>query len=187
MHIDAEGHIVMNPREVQAAIRADRTGFINNIWLAGTPWIFDTYEKYCRFLRHLSNKLGVHPRNIVFRGSTKFGFSIAPDAKKVWRSIGPDSDIDLGIVDPDYYHFFDREFRHYDRMAGSAIIIGDAYRRTIGRRKTRRHYTYRYFDFPNIECVTALRTCLREAQWQNVVAATTIWTPSSFPPMAAGS
>jgi hypothetical protein len=83
MHIDNQGHIVVTPREFQAAL--ERPAYlINDIWLPGTPMAFPTYDSYCEFLGFLADRLGVHPRNVIIRGSTKIGFSIAPNKDKVW-------------------------------------------------------------------------------------------------------
>src|SRR5438067_992013 len=108
MHFDAEGHVVVTPRQWQEAL-ADPGKLTRDIWLAGTPWAFPTYAACREFLAFLADRFGVHPNNIAVRGSTKIGFSISTKAHKVWVEMRPDSDLDLAIVDPDYYHFFDRE------------------------------------------------------------------------------
>jgi hypothetical protein len=153
MHINREGHILITPREFEAYLRGDFNVLINDIWLAGTPRAFPTYANWCRFLRYLADGLGVHPRNIVVRGSTKIGFSIAPHEDSAWMRVRPDSDLDLAIVDPDYYHYFDREFRHYERVSEGRAFRGSEAWKTFGRIKTRAYYTYRYHHFPDLQCV----------------------------------
>src|SRR5947207_2522345 len=114
MHFDAEGHLAVSPREWQAAL-LDPVKLTRDIWLVGTPWAFPTFGAFREFLAFLADRFGVHPNNIAIRGSTKIGFSISTRPHKVWAAMRPDSDLDLAIVDPDYYHFFDREIRGYER------------------------------------------------------------------------
>jgi len=162
MHIDNQGHVVITPREFQAAL--DRPAWlINDVWLARTPWAFPTYDGYCEFMAFLADRLNVHPRNILVRGSTKIGFSISPKADKVWMAMRPDSDLDLAIVDTDYYHYFDREIRSYERKPGNTPLRGEAARKAFGRKKSRSFYTYRYHQFPDIACVAEHNSCLSEA------------------------
>jgi hypothetical protein len=78
-------------------------------------------------------------------------------------AMGPDSDLDLAIVDPDYYHFFDREFGIYERRLGSKLLHGPEHRRLIARRKSRKFYVYRYMDMPDIGCVRDHKAHLAEA------------------------
>ncbi|MBI1916469.1 MAG: hypothetical protein HYS12_17305 [Planctomycetes bacterium] len=108
MHFDHEGHVVVTPREWQAGL-ANPGWLTRDVWLVGTPWAFPTYAAYREFRAFLADRLGVHPNNIAVRGSTKIGFSISPKADKVWLAMRPESDLDLAIVDPDYYHFFERQ------------------------------------------------------------------------------
>jgi hypothetical protein len=82
MRFDEEGHVVVTPREWQDAI-ANPDQLVNDVWLPGTPWAFPTYGGYRRFWTFLSERLGVHPNNIIVRGSTKIGFS-APRPDLVW-------------------------------------------------------------------------------------------------------
>ncbi len=163
MHIDREGHVVVTPREFEEYLQGDFSVLINDVWLAGTPRAFPTYRGWCTFLRYLADGLGVHPRNIVVRGSTKIGFSIAPREENVWVRLRPDSDLDLAIVDPDYYHFFDREFRHYERLSEGRAFRGPEAWKTFGRVKSRAYYTYRYHHFPDLPCVQHHLDVLRAA------------------------
>ena len=66
----------------------------------------------------------------------------------------PDSDIDLAIIDPDYYHYLDREIRMYERNPENKAFRGPQFDKSIARQKQRGFYTYRYFDMPEIACVT---------------------------------
>jgi len=134
MHFDAEGHVVITPREWQAGL-ADPARLTTDVWLVGTPWSFPTFVAYREFLAFLADRLGIHPNNVAIRGSTKIGFSISAKADKAWVAMRPDSDLDLAIVDPDYYHFFDREIRGHERRLGGKIFRGTAGAKTVGRRE----------------------------------------------------
>jgi hypothetical protein len=78
MHMDAQGHIVIRPMELLEIGVSDPARLVNDRLIPGTPHAFPTYEGYCEFLRAVGNFLGVNPRSIVMRGSSKVGFSIAP-------------------------------------------------------------------------------------------------------------
>jgi hypothetical protein len=152
MHFDAEGHAVVTPREWHEGLALPGR-LTRDVWLVGTPWAFPTYAGFREFLAFLADRLGVHSNNLAVRGSSKIGFSIAPRADKVWVGMRADSDLDLAIVDPDYYHFFDREIRSYERRQGSRLYDVPQRVKTIGRREARKFYTYRDRDLPDIGCV----------------------------------
>jgi hypothetical protein len=80
MQFDAEGHVVVTPREWQERLQ-DAGTLTRDVWLVGTPWAFSTYAKFREFVVFLADRLGVHPNNIAVRGSTKVGFSISPPRK----------------------------------------------------------------------------------------------------------
>jgi hypothetical protein len=162
VHFDAEGHVVVTPHEWQEGL-TDPGRLTRDVWLAGTPWAFPTYAGYREFLSFLAERLSVHPNNIAVRGGTKVGFSIAPKPDKVWAAMRPDSDLDLAIVDPDYYHFFDREIRGYERRLGGRLFRGAEGVKAVGRRESRKFYVYRYQDLPDIGCVREHKTVLAEA------------------------
>jgi hypothetical protein len=75
----------------------------------------------------------------------------------------PNSDLNLAIVDPDYYHFLDREIRSYERRLEKGTPHEEAAWMTFGRRQSRRFYTYRYQHLPNIACVQAHNAHISEA------------------------
>jgi hypothetical protein len=162
MHFDTEGHVVVTPRQWQKGL-TDPGRLTRDVWLPGTPWAFPTYTAFRTFLAFLADRLAVHPNSIAIRGSTKVGFSISPKAAKVWGAMRPDSDLDLAIVDPDYYHFFDREIRSHERRLGAKLFQGTESRKAVGRRESRKFYTYRYPDLPDIGCVQDHQAVLAEA------------------------
>ncbi len=73
----------------------------------------------------------------------------------------PDSDLDLAIIDPDYYHFLDREIRMWERKPENRAFRGPQFNKSIARQKQRAFYTYRYFDLPEIGCVADHNTRLK--------------------------
>lgn len=152
MKIDSEGHICVSPREICERIDA-RDRLINDVLIPGTPAAFPTFMQYRDFLGACADQFGIHPENFQIRGSTKLGFSIAPHADSAWSEMRPDSDLDLAIVDPDYYHYLDREIRHWERMPENQVFYGRKFTKRIDRRKQRQFYTLRFFDFPEIGCV----------------------------------
>jgi hypothetical protein len=93
MTFDQEGHVVVTPAELESKLRGDMDRLICEVLLPGTPAAFATYHEYCRFREMLAEQLSVHPSSIIFRGSTKIGFSLTPRAEKAWVAMGPDSDI----------------------------------------------------------------------------------------------
>jgi hypothetical protein len=153
MEINAEGHLLTSPREVCERLN-EPARLINDVFIPGTPVAFPTYARFCDFLASCADAIGVHPRNLLVRGSTKLGFSISPDAASAWVEMRPDSDLDLAIIDPDYYHFLDREIRMWERRPENKAFRGIQFSISIARQKQRGFYTYRYFDLPEIGRVT---------------------------------
>jgi hypothetical protein len=152
MEITAEGHILVTPREVCARVN-EPARLINDVLIPGTPLAFPTYMQYCDFLACCADTFGVHPRNILIRGSTKIGFSISPDPASAWIEMRLDSDLDLAIIDPDYYHYVDREIRMWERDPANKAFRGPRFNKSVARQKQRAYCTYRYFDLPEIGCV----------------------------------
>jgi hypothetical protein len=152
MQIDREGHILIAPREVCESINDPRR-LINNLLIPGTPVAFPTYSSYCDFLSACADTFGIHPRNLLVRGSAKLGFSVSPDPDSIWVAMRPDSDLDFAIIDPDYYHYLDREIRMYERDPSNRAFSGPRFKKSVSRQGQRAFYTFRYFDLPNIACV----------------------------------
>jgi len=149
MEIDGEGHIHVTPREVCDGLD-EPNRLINDVLSPGTPLAFPTYRSYCDFLNAFANLFGIHPRSVVVRGSTKIGFSVSPDPGSVWVAMHSESDLDVAIVDSDYY---DREIRMWERDAANKAFEGPGLRKSIARRQQRAFYICRYSDLPKISCV----------------------------------
>lgn len=152
MRLDSQGHVHVSPREICEGLDQSAR-LINRALIPGTPLAFTTYELYCDFLDACADAFSVHPRNILVRGSAKTGFSLSPDPSAAWVAMHPGSDLDLAIVDPDYYHYLDREIRIWERKTLNQDFKGAKFKKSVSRRKHRGFYTYRYFDLPSIACV----------------------------------
>ncbi len=74
MRFDAEGHLSITPRQLLGLAYADRRRLIDHYLIVGTPSVLPTYASYYDFLKSVSERIGVHPRNLVLRGSAQIGF-----------------------------------------------------------------------------------------------------------------
>lgn len=167
MTFDEEGHVCVEPQEVHRLAVTDPQRLIHEILIPGTPWAFSTHASHCRFLEHFAESLNVHPRNILLRGSTKIGFSIAPRPNKIWKIYGNGSDIDLAIVDHNYFEKIDEEVRTWERDSAnrSSMFLDERARReAINRAKQRGQFRcLRYFDLPLVTTVANHNVCLSRA------------------------
>lgn len=165
MIISPEGHLQISPADFQAKLGGSLRRLASEVLLEGTPIAFPSKASHCEYLEFVAIHLGIHPRNVAVRGSSKIGFSITPDPAKVWMEFNPDSDLDLAIIDPDYYHFIDREVRKWERRAEDegTFFRGREREKYLARRNSRAHYCYRYFDLPDISCVREHNTALKES------------------------
>jgi hypothetical protein len=85
MKFDPEGHLNYSPAEVLAFAKRDASRLINDVLWRATPKMFDTYEAYRDFVAFVARELDVHPSCILFRGSTRLGFSMTPKSGKISR------------------------------------------------------------------------------------------------------
>jgi hypothetical protein len=167
MHFDTEGHIIATPREIHQMALADKARLINAVLLPGTPRAIPSHCRYCELLHHISDKMGIHPNNLFFKGSTKIGFSIAPKAEKVWMEYGPASDLDLAIVDAAFYQVVDYEVGRWEwnlenrgKMFQNQRLLRE-YRARV--RHKGEFDCFRFFDLPKIACLERLNECLESA------------------------
>ena len=109
MRFDGEGRVVWTPREFFDLVSVDPRRTIDNLLLHATPRAFSSYPAYCDFLAAISERIDVHPKSLVLRGSCQIGFSISPDNQKLWAEFDEYSDLDLAIVDPHYYELIQRQ------------------------------------------------------------------------------
>ena len=172
MRYDPEGHVLISPIELGAMAFSDPDTLINHWLLPGTPLAFATSAQYARFVDYLADKTGILPNQFLFRGSTKIGFSISPNRRKrkTWQRFGPDSDLDLAIVDSHFYQTLDEEIRRWDRLPENRTQVylyraGAEYVHYQDRIYQKgRHDCYRFFDVPReINCLTALQKVLDDA------------------------
>ena len=68
MTFDSQGHLQITPEQLFRFACNDPRRLIDHYLTHGTPAVFPTYDAYCDFLREISNRLEVHPKNLVLRG-----------------------------------------------------------------------------------------------------------------------
>jgi hypothetical protein len=160
VQFDAQGHVLLSPRHVQDGL-ADCDSLVNRWLLPGTPLSFDTHDNFHRFLSFIADELYIPPMNVCVRGSGKIGFSIAPRDHKLWMAPRADADVDVGIVDVDYFNVIDRELKRWVRKAPLTVEARKAARKI---NKTRSYDYFRYFDLPEtIPVVAQHNDCFRRA------------------------
>jgi hypothetical protein len=116
MRFDDQGHIIWtSPRELYQMVVDNPRRLLTGYLMAGTPKAFPDCASYCDFLEAIWERTSVHPRNLYLRGSCHIGFSIAPRNEKVWIAMTDQSDLDLVIVDADYFHRFEAELRRWEQ------------------------------------------------------------------------
>jgi hypothetical protein len=164
VHFDAEGHIIVSPREVHELALTDKNKLINSILIPGTPRAIQTHSLHHDLLQHISDCIGIHPNCLFFKGSTKIGFSIAPKEAKIWMEYGPSSDLDLAIVDPHFFQMVDSEVRRWEwRRENRGRIFQN---QRLWKEHLNRNYhkgkfdCFRFFDLPKIACMEELDDCL---------------------------
>lgn len=140
---DEQGHFIIRPCDLLEAAVSEPSRLVSDVLCHGTPAIFGKYSEYRDFVNLVSNALSISPLAIWVRGSAHVGFSIAPNPGKAWVSHGPESDIDLAIVDPDRYHLLDTEIRSWERSESVDFL------RAKKLRDGRRYYQYRHWDLPS--------------------------------------
>jgi hypothetical protein len=118
---DQEGHVQTTPTQLLAAMRANLDYAVKELALTGTPRVFNTFHQYRLLVEAVGDRIGVHPRTIVVRGSAQFGFSTTPQPHRVWQpfrynAVAPDapSDIDLAVVDFRYFSEMNREIQGWE-------------------------------------------------------------------------
>lgn len=168
MTFDKEGHVDITPAEFERLLVRDLDYPICAVLVPGTPAVFSSNDEFCEFRNVVADGLSVHPSSIVFRGSTKIGFSISPKACKLWKAMTGASDIDLAVVDPDHYHFLDAEVRRWERIQRNPASRSHAFRGALFARKkrlreNRSFYCYKYMDLPDTELVQKYQTVMDEA------------------------
>ncbi len=83
------------PKELYQSVLESPLRLVNDYLMGGsTPKAFDEYARYFDFVHAVSERTGVHPRNLYLRGSCQIGYSIAPRSDKVWTTMSDDSDLD---------------------------------------------------------------------------------------------
>ncbi|MCE2814327.1 MAG: hypothetical protein LW850_28395 [Planctomycetaceae bacterium] len=167
MYFDQQGHIVVTPKQLHQLAVENRKRLIHAALLPGTPAAIPTHDQHFDLLQHFADSLGIHPNNLFFKGSTKIGFSIAPKSKKVWMAFGPESDLDLAIVDAEFFSRIDNEVGMWERSLENRQKLFRV-NSLLKAHKDRGYHKgtfdcYRFFDLPNIDCMNKLNECINTA------------------------
>jgi len=167
MHFDQQGHVVVTPKQLHQLAIENRKHLINAVLLPGTPAAIPTHDQHFELLHYFADSLGLHPNNLFFKGSTKIGFSIAPRSEKVWMEYGAESDLDLAIVDADFFSRVDSETGQWERMSENCERVFKD--NTLLKAAKNRSYQkgrfdcFRFFDLPDIEVMQKLNESLEKA------------------------
>jgi hypothetical protein len=160
MTISPEGKFEITPAELYARAQSEPERLINDVLIRGTPHAFATYRQYCDFLAAAGGALRVHPASLFVRGSCKIGFSVSPRIErpprisKLWRAMTPGSDIDLAIVDADFYYHLDNELQRWEADNNAHQFAGDEYLEYVDRQRDRSFYFCREYSLPQVVCVS---------------------------------
>jgi hypothetical protein len=155
MRFDGEGRVVWTPREFFDLVSIDPRRTIDSLLLHATPRAFSTYPGYCDFLAAVSERIDVHPKSLVLRGSCQIGLSISPDNQKLWAEFDEYSDLDLAIVDPHYYELIERRVVEWERaiewerVGCKPEVQGRAAERFADRQQDRFYNCCRVDDLPH--------------------------------------
>jgi hypothetical protein len=153
MNFDDQGHLVVMPPELYSQAVENPHRLLNGYLMRGTPTVFLQYEQYCDFLEAVSDRTGVHAKNLYVRGSCHLGFSIAPKSDKVWLQVGQKSDLDLVIVDSHYFHRCEEELRRWEVRNPVASPQDKGAMASARRAEDRRFNCFRDKPLPNVVCV----------------------------------
>lgn len=109
----------------KAKTEEDRRTFIRKFFIHGTPVVFGEDEgKYFDFRNRIANKFDINFQEIFIVGSSKLGFSHIKNS-----TFSLESDIDVVIVNPALFDFYQREISEYqyqlDRY-GKTITVGES-------------------------------------------------------------
>ena len=152
MRFDPEGHIAISPKQLLQLAHEDPRRLIDHYLVPATPAAFPAYAAHCDFLHQLSLRLGVHPRNLLLRGSCQLGFSMTPRAKKVWMAMDEQSDLDLAIIDAAYYERIDQIVLRWEERTRADQGWGPAAKRFEDRQRDRFYNCCRVDDLPHHLC-----------------------------------
>jgi hypothetical protein len=151
---DDQGHLLWTPSEVYQLAIESPSYLINDLLMSATPAAFPTRRSHFDFLEAVRERTGVHPRNLFLRGSCQVGFSIAPKAK-VWTLMSDESDLDLAIVDAEYFSRINHDVQRWaDDNRAETLQEGVFHFDYVGWEQDRRRYNCcRAGDLPLSVCV----------------------------------
>jgi hypothetical protein len=164
---DTQGHISLPPAEFVNLLNAKgREWVVNHILMVGTPQAFPTFHQYADFTSDLGHAIGIHGRSIVMRGSAHLGYSISPRPGKVWRvfgtrSDGSLSDLDVAIVDADYFDALDRQVRAWELRQHEPKPNTQDAMKFANRARLRAFECISHYDLPPMAGVNHQNACAR--------------------------
>jgi len=153
MNFDEHGHLICSPTEIYELAVENPNRLLNAYLMVGTPLVFTEYSRYCDFLEAVSDRTGIHAKNLYLRGSCHIGFSIAPKNAKLWMAVRKKSDLDLVIVDAEYFHRCEDELRRWEARNPVKSAQGKAAEEAANRAQDRRFNCVRDKGLPNVVCV----------------------------------
>lgn len=164
---DEQGHVIWTPKELYQMVLESPRRLVNDYLMGcGTPSAFNEYSLYCDFIHAVAERTGIHPRNFYLRGSCQIGFSIAP-RDKVWTAMSDVSDLDLVIVDRNYFKRFDEEVRRWESRNPAQFLQGKASEAYFNRQRDRQFYCCRDDGVPSVVCVHHRDTMAAVAQMKH--------------------
>ncbi len=153
MNFDGHGRLLCTPPEIYQSAVENPDRLLQRYLLVSTPFVFAEYSRYCEFLEAVSDRTGVHTKNLYVRGSAHIGFSIAPKNTKLWMAVRRKSDLDLVIVDADYFDRCEDELCRWEARNPVKSAQGKAADAAADRARDRRFNCVRDKGLPNVVCV----------------------------------
>ena len=98
-----------------------RRSFVR-LWLSeGIPFAFRQYPAAYESIREwLGYRLSVDPKCITIIGSSRIGFSLAPQRK--WAPHRTDSDLDFSLISPDLFTKMCGEFKSWESDCETGVL-----------------------------------------------------------------
>jgi hypothetical protein len=165
--LDEKGYLVSTPPELFDIARRDPVRLLGRYLMAGTPCAFPDYDRYCDFLEAVAERTGIHRKNLYVRGSCHIGYSIAPDKDKVWLEVASKSDLDLVIVDTDYFRRCEEELVRWESRNPVRDPRGPGAAASARRAQDRQFNCVRDMALPAVVCVHHRRTMQAVAELEH--------------------
>ncbi|MBK7242452.1 MAG: hypothetical protein IPH98_01150 [Saprospiraceae bacterium] len=103
----------------------NETSIVRKYLLHGSPLIFqDNEDLYFNLKNQIANFFDISTSKIIMVGSSKLGFSIAPD--KLWKHTEETSDIDMVVISDVVFDFFWKDLLDFNINVVARTIKEDA-------------------------------------------------------------